>query len=55
MSLLLPPPAHPYASCAKDLAGRTLIVPTPKCQSNLAGRASPGLIEGNRIGPIQRG
>jgi hypothetical protein len=36
MSMLLPPPAHPYASRAEDLGDRTLIVPTPKCQSNLA-------------------
>src|SRR6266545_4151770 len=27
----------PLSSCAEDLADRTLIVPTPKCQSNLAG------------------
>jgi hypothetical protein len=32
---MLLPPAHPYASCAEDLADRTLIVPTPTCQSNL--------------------
>jgi hypothetical protein len=35
--MLLPPPAHPETLCAKDLADRNLIVPTPKCQSNLAG------------------
>jgi hypothetical protein len=27
MSMLLSPPARPYASCAEDLADRTLIVP----------------------------
>jgi hypothetical protein len=34
-------------------AARTLIGPTPTCQSNLAGRASPShRPESNRIGPI---
>jgi hypothetical protein len=35
--MLLSPPAHPYAFYAENLADRTLIVPTPNCQSNLAG------------------
>ena len=39
---LLPPPPHLHARGAKEPgADGTVIVPRPRCQSNLAGRASP--------------
>jgi hypothetical protein len=42
MITLLPPPAHLHASCAEDLADRTLIVPTPNCQSARLHEANGG-------------
>jgi hypothetical protein len=42
ISTLLPPPPHLPTRCAEGPgAARTLLVPTPTCQSNLAGPGSP--------------
>jgi hypothetical protein len=50
ISTLLPPPAHHSASCAEDLADRTLIVPALKCQPRPPSAVSAPYIdaEGNR-------